>query len=49
MQLFAICSVAKSKCAVEKGPACTKKCRDPSKNDDFCAENQVFCAVVNPA
>ena len=37
------CAVVESKCAVEKGNACTKKCRDSGQIDDLCADYQVLC------
>jgi len=35
VQLIAICAVVKSKCALENGTVCTKKCRDSGQNDDL--------------
>ena len=44
MQLITIYAVVKSKCAVEKGKRCTKKCRDSGKNDDLYADYKVLCS-----
>ena len=43
VQLITICTdFVKSKCAVEKGNVCTKKCRDSGQNDDLRADCQVL-------
>ena len=44
VQLITISAVAKVKCRVEKGHACTKKCKDSGQNDDLCANYQVLCS-----
>jgi len=43
VQLITICAVVKSKCAVETGNVCTKKCRDSGQNYDLCADHQLLC------
>src|SRR6218665_3667640 len=40
-----IWAVVKSKCAVEKGNVCIKKCRDSDQNDDLCTDYQVLCRL----
>src|SRR6218665_1467529 len=56
VKLFTMRAVVKSKCAVEKGNECTKKCTNSCHNDDLCADNQVVCScksclkhVLHPA
>jgi len=44
VQLITICAVVKTKCAVEKGNVCPKKCRDSGQNDDLRADYQVLCS-----
>jgi len=40
VQLITISAVVTSKCAVERGDVCTKKCRDSNQN--LCADYQVL-------
>ena len=47
VQLITICAVVKSKCAVEKGNICTKKCRDSVQSDELCANYPVLCSCTS--
>jgi len=44
VQFITICTVVKSKCAIEKCNVCAKKCRDSAQYDDLCADYRVLCS-----
>jgi len=48
VQLITICAAVKSKCAVQKGNMCTKKCRDAGKNEGLSADYLVILLDRQP-